>query len=421
MESRDKKPGKRMKIGLLAYHSAINYGATLQLLSTYMYLKNHGHEPVVINWVPSDLEAFYVRRSTEQQRAYCRQIRQQIWHETSLCRTAEEVAREVEAEHIDAVIVGSDAVAQHHPAVERAVFPCRRIVYIQKYTSDRMFPNPFWGQFNDYLPRPVPVAVMSASSQDSAYPMFTPWLKRRMRGAIERYAYISVRDTWTQAMVEHVTDGKRCPAVTPDPVFAFNDNASSLVPGKAEILERYGLPEPYILLSFKKEHNTVTQEWLETFEAVARQEGYTSVLLPFPDVPSFGRLDHQVSLPLSPLDWYALIRYSAGYVGHNMHPIVVSLHNAVPFFSFDNYGKKLLGGRRYTDQSSKILHLLDQAELTDYRISCLHAGFTPPAAAFVFHKLRHCPVQKEQAFADAYARQYRQMMTDITAKLISSK
>ena len=31
-----------MRIGLLAYHSAINFGATLQLLSTYMFFKNNG-------------------------------------------------------------------------------------------------------------------------------------------------------------------------------------------------------------------------------------------------------------------------------------------------------------------------------------------------------------------------------------------
>ena len=48
-----------MKIGLLAYHSAINFGATLQLLSTYMYLKNHAHSPIVINWVAADLEESY--------------------------------------------------------------------------------------------------------------------------------------------------------------------------------------------------------------------------------------------------------------------------------------------------------------------------------------------------------------------------
>ena len=48
-----------MKIGLLAYHSACNMGATLQLLSSYGYWQKVGHEPVVINWIPQDLEDFY--------------------------------------------------------------------------------------------------------------------------------------------------------------------------------------------------------------------------------------------------------------------------------------------------------------------------------------------------------------------------
>ena len=56
-----------MKIGILAYHSACNFGATLQLLSTYSYLKNNGHDPLVINWVPEDLEDFYRKPTPEAQ------------------------------------------------------------------------------------------------------------------------------------------------------------------------------------------------------------------------------------------------------------------------------------------------------------------------------------------------------------------
>ena len=402
-----------MKIGLLAYHSAINYGAMLQLLSTYMYVKNNGHEPVVINWVPEDLETFYKECSTESQRAYCLQLRQQIWRESVLCRTAKDVARLIEDEHIEAVIVGSDAVAQHHPVLERAVFPCRRIVYIRSYTSDRMFPNPFWGQFNDYLSCPVPIAVMSASSQDSSYRLFTPWLKKRMLKAILKYAYISVRDAWTQQMIKHVTNGKLLPAITPDPVFAFNSNALSLVPTKEEILKKYNLPARYILLSFKEHYHTVTQDWIDKFQIIACENGYACVKLPFPDAPTAGFLTNEVPLPLSPIDWYALIKYSAGYVGHNMHPIVVALHNAIPFYSFDNYGKKLLGGRRYTNKSSKILHLLTQAGLLENHISCLMKNFTPPEPNMVFGKLLSCSLQEEKKFADKYEKLYQQMMAEI--------
>ena len=81
-----------MRIGLLAYHSAINFGATLQLLSTYMFFKNNGYEPIVINWVASDLEAFYNSRSQEGQRSFSLNLRQNIWTESRLCRTSKEVA-----------------------------------------------------------------------------------------------------------------------------------------------------------------------------------------------------------------------------------------------------------------------------------------------------------------------------------------
>ena len=45
-----------MKIGLIAYHAAANFGASLQLLSTYSFFKNRGDEPIIINWVVEDFE-----------------------------------------------------------------------------------------------------------------------------------------------------------------------------------------------------------------------------------------------------------------------------------------------------------------------------------------------------------------------------
>ena len=181
-----------MRIGLLAYHSAINFGATLQLLSTYMFFKNNGYEPIVINWVASDLEAFYNSRSQEGQRSFSLNLRQNIWTESRLCRTSKEVANVISDYNIGGVIIGSDAVCQHHPTIERVSFPCRSIIKIQKYTTDRMFPNVFWGDFLNYLPHPVPVAVMSASSQDSAFNYFGPSLKKKMNKYIYRYSYLSV-------------------------------------------------------------------------------------------------------------------------------------------------------------------------------------------------------------------------------------
>ena len=74
-----------MKIGLLAYHSVCNFGAMLQLLSTYMFLKNHGHEPMVINWVAKDLEEYYTQNTPISQIENQKKLRLKLWNETCLC------------------------------------------------------------------------------------------------------------------------------------------------------------------------------------------------------------------------------------------------------------------------------------------------------------------------------------------------
>ena len=403
-----------MRIGLLAYHSACNFGATLQLLSTYMYLRNVGHEPLVINWIASDLEEMYRRSTPTVQYSKQEEVRKTIWQETSLCRTTEDVARTIDAKQLDAIIIGSDAVAQHHPLLERISFPCRTVIGVRGFTTDTQFPNPFWATWLPLLKKPIPVAVMSVSNQDSAFRLFPKSIKQGMAACVERYSYISVRDDWTQQMYAYLTKGQCVPPVTPDPVFAFNQNAALLLPTKQDIMERYNLPDDYLLLSFlPSKRPSVSQEWLNDFACRAAETGRTCVLLPFSQKPSFGTLSHSIPLPLSPIDWYALIKYSSGYVGNNMHPVVVSLHNQVPFFSFDTYGTPHLNGLYVNESSSKIRHLLSAAGFLDNRVASVSRNFTPPSAKMVLQKLNNFDAVSCKTFADEYLNRYNQMMDEL--------
>lgn len=134
----------------------------------------------------------------EEVRKLYSKLQQQYYPLSELCETAVDVANVIKEQSIKAVIVGSDAVTQHHPLRSRIVFPCKRIIAISHPTSDRMFPNCFWGIFNDYLEKPVPVALISGSSQDSKFYYITGKTKERMKAAILKYCYVSVRDEWTQ-------------------------------------------------------------------------------------------------------------------------------------------------------------------------------------------------------------------------------
>jgi hypothetical protein len=403
-----------MKIGLLAYHSVCNFGAMLQLLSTYMFLKNHGHEPMVINWVAKDLEEYYTQNTPISQIENQKKLRLKLWKETCLCHTIKDVANIISTEHIEAVIIGSDAVAQHHTLFERIVFPCRNIVAINSVTSDVVFPNPFWGIWTDYLDKPVPVALMSAASQDSKYKYISKKLRKQMKERIMAYSYVSVRDMDTQKMFSFITEGLCCPPVTPDPVFAFNQNANTLVPSKEELMKKYGLSDKYILISFKNERRSnVSQTWLNKLQNIAKRNGIQCVSLPFSTSRSAGELEKEIVLPLNPIDWYALLKYSCGYIGNNMHPIVVCIHNAVPFFSFDNYGTRHANGLFCDSSTSKIRHILKVADLLDNRIASNSLFRRTPSPDHVLKKLQTFDKAKCTTFAQGYLCKYNEMMTTI--------
>lgn len=401
-----------MKIGLLAYHAACNFGAFLQLLSTVEYIKKQGDEPIVINWIPKDFRKDYEKRSLSDVRSLYACLREKYYPMTELCETEKQVAMVIENENIEAVIIGSDAVTQHHPLRERIHFPCRRIIYIAHPTSDRMFPNCFWGSFNKYLKKTIPLAVISGSSQDSKYYFIKGLTKFKMKKSILDFRYMSVRDDWTQKMIEYITDGDVVPEVTPDPVFAFNNNASHLVPSKEDVIKKFDIPNDYIILSFKGA-KSVSQDWINEFQKFANAKGLACVKLPYADAPAFGDIQYSVGDIVTPLEWYALIKYSKGYIGNNMHPIVTSITNGVPFFSYDNYGIPMIDGKQTNGESSKIYHILKQADLLDNRIYTCCKDYSPIEPKEVLNKIINFDILKEKTFADRYYKQYEKMMIDV--------
>lgn len=401
-----------MKIGVLAYHAACNFGAFLQLLSTVEYIKKHGDTPIVINWIPKDFRKDYEKRSLPEVRNLYARLREQYYPLTKLCETDKQVAMVIENENIEAVIIGSDAVIQHHPLRERIHFPCRRIIYIGNPTSDRMYPNCFWGSFNKYLKKPIPLAVISGSSQDSKYYFIKGLTKFKMKKSILDFRYMSVRDDWTQKMIEYITDGDVVPKVTPDPVFAFNNNASHLVPSKEDIIRKFDIPNDYVILSFKGA-KSVSQDWINELQKLANAKGLACVKLPYADAPAFGDIQYSVGDIVTPLEWYALIKHSKGYIGNNMHPIVTSITNGVPFFSFDNYGIPMIDGKQTNGESSKIYHILKQADLLDNRIYTCCKDYSPIEPKEVLNKIINFDVLKEKTFADRYYKHYEKMMLDV--------
>lgn len=325
-----------MNIGILTYHFVSNFGANLQTLSTFEYFRNSGHKPIIINWIPSDLERYYEKEVPLTQNIAFHQFAKERYSCISdICRNSQDIARIIEKEKIELVVIGSDAVLTYIPIVSRFHLTRRGIIY-KKPCLDSDFPNAFWGDFTKYLNRDVKIAVMSGSAQNTNYPKIF-FKKTEFKKAIANFSYISVRDIWTQKMISKLSGKKVTPPITPDPVFAFNQNVQSQL-SKEYILNKFGLDEDYILLSIN--HKSISKEWIKCIENEFNKRGLTVYELPQANKKPQNILCHQLNFPIDPMEWYCLIKYAKGYIGELMHPILCSLHNSVPFYCIDTYGFK---------------------------------------------------------------------------------
>lgn len=406
-----------MKIGLIAYPTVCNFGANLQMLSTLEYFRKRNIDIEIINWLPLSLELVYKRVVSEAQYKAHEEFRKKYYTMSRVCRTAEEVAKVIRDDNITGIIVGSDAVAQHHPFFDRIVFPSRRIIRFQNFSEDRMFPNVFWGTFQDYLNRKVPMAVMSASCQNSPYKSFGGTVKKEMAKRIKQYKYLSVRDKWTQELYKDISNNEIIPEITPDPVFAFNYNVN-YIPTREDILNKFSLPENYIILSFNTSMR-ISNDWIKQFQEISNNNHYKCVALTYPNKLLFEDIaDFSIRRPLDPLDWYGIIKYSCGYVGNNMHPIVVCLHNSIPFYCFDNYGIthfKLV----YNKESSKIYDILKRADFLQNRANVTTFTSKIPKPFSVFNSLMEFDKDKCKSFTTTWYGEYINMMKRITKALDS--
>lgn len=323
-----------MRVGILTYHFVSNFGANLQTLSTFGYFKNAGHEPFIINWVPEDLEKYYEKVvPQEQNQAFHQFAKERYSRITKICRSSEDVAQVIEENGIELVVIGSDAVLTYIPILCRIHLTRRGLVY-SKPCVDSDFPNAFWGDFADYLVHPVKLAIMSGSAQNTNYPKIL-FKKAQFQRALDRFSYISVRDVWTQSMIKKLSNGKIVPKITPDPVFAFNQNVKEQF-SKEYILEKFGLDENYVLVTV--DHKSISSEWKKQVELELKKRGLTAYELPQANKTAKNVLSHRLKFPIDPIEWYCLIKYSKGYIGELMHPVLCSLHNSIPLYVVDTYG-----------------------------------------------------------------------------------
>ncbi len=411
-----------MKIGVLTYHCPPNFGAQLQAVSTVGFLKRKGHEVIVLNWYAQDLEEMYSHRIPIEQIRCQNQFAQESLPLSDKCQREKELIETIDSLNLDAIIAGSDALFKYVPLEKRRRFSYRRLKYIYTFTPlscESLDGNPFFGSFLGKLKKKVPASTYAVSSQNCPFEIMTRAEKAAMRAALSNYRHITVRDAWTKKMVEAITRTKGI-NIYPDPVFSFNQNSFLPIPSKQDILTRFGLDDNYVLCSFSDWHTN--EEYIKSIATELENQGMEPVALPMPEKLLSAKISKQINLPLNPLDWYALIIHSKGFIGERMHPIVVCLHNAVPFFSFDEYGIKAKNGlfskeKVYNPTSSKTYLIVSDAGFLDNLYS--YKGYMPlPSPQHVINKLLTFDNEKCKAFASHKQREYETGMKEVIDSLV---
>ncbi len=410
-----------MRIGILTYHCPPNFGAQLQTISTVGYLKRIGHDPIVINWYAADLEEMYSHRIPTNQVKCHEEFTNFALPVSNKCGIYAKLIEEVDNLNLDAIVVGSDALFKYIPISKRRFFNKRKFkwIYFCKPLSCEDFgENPFFGDFLSKLKKKIPASVYAASSQNCPYSLMSSKERRRMADGLSNYRLITVRDSWTKGMIEKIT-GRTSVRINPDPVFSFNQNCYLDIPSKEEIMTKYNLPDNYILFSFSDWFSN--DKYIKSIADEVEKRGFAPVAIPMPEKLFDAGIDKKIELSLSPLDWYALIFYSKGYIGERMHPIVVCLHNSVPFFCFDEYGtkvKKSFFSREmvYNPESSKTYLIVKDADLLDQLYS--YQGSKPcPSSKEVVDKLLSFNREKCNKFAARKQKEYEEGMNEVINSL----
>lgn len=401
-----------MKIGILTYYKVPNFGANLQALSTYYYLKNKGHDVFFLHYI-SRITEFKLGRAKKniQVKYHIDFINEQLKEQSYKLRNAADIIKCAKDYNLDAIIIGSDAVTQHHPWFSTFKFGRPGLYTFFPIESERRFPNPYWGCG---IVNKIPTAMISVSSQNSPYPKFASFTKRKMARVLEQMKYISVRDNWTKKMMLAAHSNLNI-SVTPDPVFALNQNLISILPSKEDIRNRFNLPEKYVLVSMKSQ--SLSYDKLVLLQDKFEKRGIVCVDFPITNVMRYhSPFAVKIDLPLSPLDWFSIIKYASAYIGSNMHPIVVSLHNAVPCYSLDNWGTTNFWGKKLKDDSSKVYDILSLFGLEHNR-SEVENGTCNVEIDDIIRLLDDYPVGKVKVIADALFNRYSEMMNNAITSL----
>ncbi len=314
-----------MKVGILTYHWIYNFGGQLQALATSEVLKNLGYEPIVLDLIQPDVRSDFYEKHVPvvQQQAHIDFSKKYlpVTHELNNEQDLINIVDSLDLKHI---LVGSDAVFF--------------IKYPHSPLSDTRYPSLFWMKWIEKCKNypNIKIFSISASCMETNFMQLPSNVRKGLNDSLKNFNKVTIRDIWTKLFIKRVSFFKPT-TISPDPVMSFNDNV------RKEFTDPIQVPinGKYILYGLQTGVGHNKHQVLAQLKEKFNKLGYQFVALPFPE-GSYNLLDDvSIPNPVNPLLWYKLIANASGIISEKFHPIVVSIHNKVPFVAIDSYGDRV--------------------------------------------------------------------------------
>jgi hypothetical protein len=302
-----------MKVGILSLSSGYNFGGTLQTVALSRTLQRQGHDVTVLDYWPTPprkvppWRGWGLAEKDRLRRIRCRlaelrhlgkfrgkyeAFKNEELKWSQRCLDKESLARA--SGEMEAVVVGSDQVWNLH------------------YHPD---PNYYLADFDHFNGRRISYAACCGNPNQEC----PGWVA----GALKKFDWIGVRNSFTAAWVERCGEGSLSPTVVADPTLLIDD-----YPAK-----RLDLPEKFIavyLIGQGKESDE-----FKMIDTLRRKFGALPVVCLMATGISirFRRHYDHILWDLDPFEWVEVIRRATAVYTDSFHAVLFSLRFQVPLIA----------------------------------------------------------------------------------------
>lgn len=322
-----------MKIGVLTYHKANNYGAYMQAYALTMKFRSLGFEAEIIDFNMSLAEKQYAVKNrnpikryyeTKRHRAFDRSLKELPLSKDTLISDSLDLFSRFVKDNYDVIVAGSDE--------------------IWKLDSFRGFPNPYW------LIGDLGVKKISyAASSRSDFTVLSKENRNVVKNTLKEFQIIGVRDTYTYQQLKGLLDSTTAEKVCMccDPTFLY-DFKSSKVRG-LQILKKHIDPgkKTIVLMSDNEKIAHALKD---------KMRGKVNLVAVYRRQPGYKNF-----IDLTPFEWADVIAAADVLVTKYYHGVCFALKNNTNFVAIDSREKFIENG--------KIYDLLSRENLLDFFLS----------------------------------------------------